>query len=74
MISITKGFAIFDYEITLYEVNNLLKVEIVINANQVDALSLIVHKDRAEQTGRVVCKRLKDLIPRQDLKLLFKLL
>ncbi len=66
--SITKGYASFDYEITGYEVNNLVKVGILINGDQVDALSLIVHKDRSEQRGRALCERLKDLIPRQQFK------
>ncbi len=66
--SITKGYASFDYEITGYEVNNLVKVGILINGDHVDALSLIVHKDRSEQRGRALCERLKDLIPRQQFK------
>ena len=66
--SITKGYASFDYEITGYEVNNLVKVGILINGDPVDALSLIVHKDRSEQRGRALCERLKDLIPRQQFK------
>ncbi len=66
--SLTKGYASFDYEITGYEVNNLVKVGILINGDPVDALSLIVHKDRSEQRGRALCSRLKDLIPRQQFK------
>ena len=66
--SITQGYASFDYELTGYQVNNLVKVIILINGDSVDALSLIVHKDRAEQRGRSLCERLKDLIPRQQFK------
>ena len=66
--SITKGYASFDYEITGYEVNNLVKVGILINGDPVDALSLIVHKDRSQERGRSLCQRLKDLIPRQQFK------
>ncbi len=66
--SLTKGYASFDYEITGYEINNLVKVGILINGDPVDALSLIVHKDRSEQRGRSLCERLKDLIPRQQFK------
>ena len=66
--SITKGYASFDYEITGYEINNLVKVAIMINGDPVDALSLIVHKDRSQQRGRALCERLKDLIPRQQFK------
>ena len=66
--SISKGYASFDYEITGYEINNLVKVTIKINGESVDALSLIVHKDRSQQRGRSLCERLKSLIPRQQFK------
>ena len=66
--SITKGYASFDYEITGYEVNDLVKVSVMINGDPVDALSLIVHRDRAQSRGRTLCERLKDLIPRQQFK------
>jgi len=66
--SITKGYASFDYEIIGYEINDLVKVSIMINGDPVDALSLIVHKERSQQRGRVLCERLKDLIPRQQFK------
>ncbi|MDC0498730.1 translation elongation factor 4 [Alphaproteobacteria bacterium] len=67
--SITKGYASFDYELVGYEVNNLVKVSIMINGDPVDALSLIVHKDRSQSRGRALCERLKDLIPRQQFKI-----
>ena len=66
--SITKGYASFDYEITGYEVNDLVKVSVMINSDPVDALSLIVHRDRSQSRGRALCERLKDLIPRQQFK------
>ena len=66
--SITKGYASFDYEMTGYEVNDLVKVSILINGEPVDALSLIVHRDRSQSRGRALCSRLKDLIPRQQFK------
>ena len=66
--SITKGYASFDYELIGYEVNDLVKVGIMINGDPVDALSLIVHRDRSQQRGRALCERLKDLIPRQQFK------
>jgi len=66
--SITKGYASFDYEMTGYEVNDLVKVSILINGEPVDALSLIVHRDRSQSRGRTLCSRLKDLIPRQQFK------
>ena len=66
--SITKGYASFDYEITGYEINDLVKVSVMINGDPVDALSLIVHKERSQSRGRVLCERLKNLIPRQQFK------
>ena len=66
--SLTKGYASFDYEIVGYEVNDLVKVSIMINGDPVDALSLIVHRDRSQLRGRALCERLKDLIPRQQFK------
>tara|TARA_Y100001970_G_scaffold272179_1_gene368531 strand:+ start:2048 stop:3850 length:1803 start_codon:yes stop_codon:yes gene_type:complete len=66
--SITKGYASFDYEIIGYEINDLVKVSIMINGDPVDALSLIVHRDRSQSRGRALCERLKDLIPRQQFK------
>ena len=66
--SISKGYASFDYEIIGYKINNLVKVTIKINGESVDALSLIVHKDRSQQRGRALCERLKSLIPRQQFK------
>jgi len=66
--SISKGYASFDYEITDYEENDLVKVSVMINGDPVDALSLIVHRDRSQTRGRALCERLKDLIPRQQFK------
>ncbi len=66
--SITKGYASFDYELIGYEVNDLVKVSIMINGDPVDALSLIVHRERSQIRGRALCERLKDLIPRQQFK------
>ena len=66
--SITRGYASFDYELTGYEVNDLVKVSVMINGDLVDALSLITHRDRSQSRGRALCERLKDLIPRQQFK------
>ena len=63
--SCTKGYASFDWEMDGYEASNLVKLSILVNSEPVDALSTIVHKSRAELCGRELCKRLKDLIPRQ---------
>ena len=66
--SITRGYASFDYELAGYKVNDLVKVNVMINGDPVDALSLITHRDRSQSRGRALCERLKDLIPRQQFK------
>ena len=66
--SISRGYASFDYEMLNYEKGDLVKVSILVNAEPVDALSMIVHRGQAEHRGRQVCQRLKDLIPRQMFK------
>ncbi|MGR3495656.1 translation elongation factor 4 [Citreimonas sp.] len=67
--SVTKGYASFDYEITGYREDNLVKMQILVNDEPVDALSMMVHRERAEMRGRAMCAKLKDLIPRQMFKI-----
>jgi GTP-binding protein LepA len=61
--SISKGYASFDYHLTDYAESDLVKMSILVNAEPVDALSMLVHRTRAEGRGRVMCEKLKDLIP-----------
>ncbi len=67
--SITSGYASFDYELTDYQVSDLVKVQILINEEPVDALAFLCHRTEAEARGRQICERLKDLIPRHLFKI-----
>ena len=67
--SVTKGYASFDYQMTGYRQDNLVKMSILVNDEPVDALSVMVHRDRAEQRGRAMCEKLKELIPRHMFKI-----
>ena len=67
--SITSGYASFDYELTDYQVSDLVKVQILINEEPVDALAFMCHRSQAESRGRQICERLKDLIPRHLFKI-----
>ncbi|MFL1780445.1 Elongation factor 4 [Candidatus Hepatincolaceae symbiont of Richtersius coronifer] len=63
--SISKGYASFDYELSDYKEGELVKVNIMVNQEPVDALAFVVHKATAERKGRTICEKLKELIPRQ---------
>ncbi len=67
--SVTRGYASFDYQMADYRTGDLVKMSILVNAEPVDALSTIVHRDNAEARGRAMCERLKGLIPRHLFKI-----
>lgn len=67
--SITSGYASFDYEIISYQESDLVKVQILINEESVDALAFLCHRQQAEFRGRQICERLKDLIPKHLFKI-----
>ncbi|MDA0675077.1 MAG: translation elongation factor 4 [Proteobacteria bacterium] len=67
--SVSRGYASFDYEMDSYREGNLVKVSILVNGDSVDALAFIVHDRHAEARGRSICKKLKELIPRQLFKI-----
>ncbi len=66
--SITRGYASFDYEFEKYDIGEIIKLEIKVNEEPVDAFSCLVHRTKAEAKGRAICKKLKDVIPRQQFK------
>jgi len=67
--SISKGYASFDYHVIGYKPAELVKLDILLNGEPVDALSSLIHKDRAYDFGRRMCEKLKELIPRQQFEI-----
>ena len=67
--SITQGYGSFDYDIIDYRESNLVKIDILINGDRVDALSQIVHRERSVPRARIACEKLRDEIPRQMFKI-----
>jgi GTP-binding protein LepA len=67
--SISRGYASFDYQLDGYDEDDLARMDIMVNGEAVDALSMIVHRSQAEHRGRALCERLKDLIPKQLFKI-----
>jgi GTP-binding protein LepA len=64
--SVTRGYASMDYELTGYRADNLVKVDILVNGEPLDALSIIVHKDKSYARGRGLAEKLKEFVPRQQ--------
>ncbi len=67
--TVTQGYGSFDYELIEYRESDLVKLDILVNSERVDALSLIVHRERAREWGTQVCDRLKEEIPRHNFKI-----
>jgi GTP-binding protein LepA len=67
--SMTRGYASFDYQPLDYRKSDLVKLDILLNGDQVDALSALVHRSKAEELGRRMCLKLKDLLPKQQFKI-----
>ncbi len=69
MKGLTSGYGTMDYEVIEYRADNLVKLDILINGDPVEALATIVHKERAEQRGRALCSKLREQIPRHQFEI-----
>ncbi len=67
--SLSRGYASFDYEVGVYKRTDLVKLDILVNGETVDALSQLVHRDNAQSRGRMVCRKLREEIPKQQFKI-----
>lgn len=67
--SVTQGYGSFDYEVSGYQETDLVKLDFLINGERVDALSMLIHRDKAEAKARAACKKLREEIPRQQFKI-----
>jgi len=67
--SVTHGYGSMDYDMADYVESSLVRMEILVNGEPVDAFSTIVHRDKAENRGRALCEKLKDILPRQLFKI-----
>jgi GTP-binding protein LepA len=67
--TVSRGYASFDYHPVGYKTSTLVKLDILLNGDQVDALSALIHKDRAFELGKKICKKLRELIPRQQFEI-----
>ena len=67
--TVSRGYASFDYHPIGYQVSKLVKLDILLNGDQIDALSALIHKDRAFDLGKKICKKLRELIPRQQFEI-----
>jgi GTP-binding protein LepA len=64
--TVSRGYASFDYELAGYREDDLVKIDVLVNGDTVDALAIVTHKSRAQSRGRVLCEKMKELIPKQQ--------